>query len=53
MTARAVRAIGWNYLSYLVELTCGEKSYDSLSSESYGLAVTVLPGSADVWSEEL
>jgi hypothetical protein len=29
--------MGWNFLSYLVELKCGVKSYDSLSSEGYGL----------------
>ncbi len=29
--------MGWNFLSYLVELPCRVKSYDSLSSEGYGL----------------
>ncbi len=44
MTALAVRAMSWNFLSYLAELTCGVKSCDSLSSEGYGLELSVLPG---------
>jgi hypothetical protein len=53
MTAWAVRAMGWNFLSYLVKLTCWVKSYDSLNSESYGLELSIPTGWADVWSEEL
>jgi hypothetical protein len=36
--------VGWNFLSYLVELTYGVKSYESLSSEGYGLELSILPG---------